>query len=285
MTSCKLGECSNEWAEKENGVFSYYLLEGLEGSADRDRDKVITITDAYNYTSENVKRWAFKRGLEQSPTLEAKISGDIPLVFVEKVLTKREEHVDKDVIKYITLSSLTHEDKGDRDGLIESMCGSLLQFYKASEIKLKTEETMFPHGFISPRLSTAEPTWLYYAEVCFQYEKRNWGRIDEVISFFDKKYYWNSIRFDLSKRIIVEELVQKCKESAFEIVSFMPAQGEESVTVDTEAWSRSKTTFRNLKTEGSEIVIFKGKDYYFQNNFYSTLSPENILEFLRNCLK
>jgi len=88
LSSCKVGEFSHEWTEKEHGVFSYFLLEGLKGRADRDEDGIVTITDAYKYTSEKVRGWAFQKGLEQNPILDAKISGDIPLVFVERRFEK-----------------------------------------------------------------------------------------------------------------------------------------------------------------------------------------------------
>jgi len=61
LSSCKLGEYSYEWPEKEHSVFSYYLLEGLRGKADKDEDGIISLTELYRYTSENVKKMGFPK--------------------------------------------------------------------------------------------------------------------------------------------------------------------------------------------------------------------------------
>jgi len=86
LSSCKLNEVSWEWPEKEQGVFSYFLVEGLKGEADKDKDGRITITEVNNYTSEKVKHWGFINSKQQSPTFECKISGDILLIQTRKVI-------------------------------------------------------------------------------------------------------------------------------------------------------------------------------------------------------
>ena len=274
LSSCKLGECSHEWAEKEHGVFSYFLLEGLRGGADRDKDGIITITDAYTYTSENVRRWAFQKGLEQNPILDAKISGDIPLVFVERRLEK-EKLIDKSIISKIFLKSRLSE--VSPRALAEGMCGHLLQFFEADEIGIKGEKYEFPCGVISPRWGGEE----HWVEISFEYEKDKWGRIDEIIKYLDPIYYFQSIEFKLVKRINVVKLVKKCKENAFGVISFRPVKEKESITVDTDGWLSTRTVFSNQ--EGSSNILILSKGYYFPSGFYSTLSPENIVEFIKTC--
>ena len=285
LASCKLGECSHEWAEKEHGVFSYYLLEGLEGSADRDGDKIITITDAYNYTSENVRRWAFKKGLEQNPTFRATLSGDIPFVHVEKII-EEEERIDKSIISGIALVNLPITDEDRRNNLVENMCGSLLQFAKANEIKRTSFGRIeFPYGLISPLEGQLGDERSYYTRVYFIYVKDEWKKIDEVIRYFDEKYYWHSVEYKITKRINIQRIVEKCKEN-FEIISFKPEKGKESITVDTETWLNTLTVFRNQDDNAhSEIIIYAPGRYTLPRNFYSTLSPENIVEFIKDCLE
>jgi uncharacterized caspase-like protein len=77
LSSCKLNEVSYEYPDKRHGVFSYYLVEGLRGNADTNRDGCITVSDASAYVSSEVKKWAFRNNLQQSPTLEYRVSGDI----------------------------------------------------------------------------------------------------------------------------------------------------------------------------------------------------------------
>ena len=39
-----------------HGVFTYYLLKGLKGEADYNKDKSISIKEIYEYVRDNVKR-------------------------------------------------------------------------------------------------------------------------------------------------------------------------------------------------------------------------------------
>jgi hypothetical protein len=272
MTSCKLGEFSHEWAEKENGVFSYYLLDGLRGNADTDNDGAITVTDAHRYCSENVKRWAFATGVEQNPTLEAKISGDILFVSVEKPSIIKTA-IDKSVIKEITLVTDWSEESSQK--LAEDMCGSLLQFVDAETIKKNGNNYEFPHGLLHYRNSLISKQWKSRIEASFKYTKENWEMIDKIVGYFDLTYYWSSLIYKLTKNINVGSLVRKCKERGFEILSFKPEKGSESLTVKTQPWLNTETIFEN-EEQGSRVCISKRDEGYLPNDFYSTLSPENM---------
>jgi WD40 repeat protein len=65
FTASAAGEVSQEFPELAHGVFTYYLLEGLEGKADFNNDYVITINEAMQYVEEQVKR---KTKGAQNPT-------------------------------------------------------------------------------------------------------------------------------------------------------------------------------------------------------------------------
>ena len=282
MTSCKLGEFSYEWKEKKHGVFSYYLLEGLRGMADKDNDKIIMITDVYRYCNENVTRWAFKNGLEQTPFLDARISGDIPFVFLESEAGKREP-IDKSIINQIEIESTTRE--SDASELATKMCGSLLNFVEAGQIeKDEYGGYKFPYGRISTETHNTDKGWVDFARIHFYYKKEDWEAIDKIVRYFDTKYYWRSIVYGLARKVNINKLVPKCKESGFEIVSFTPEKGKESVKVNTQAWLDTQTIFENRK-EGSVTRISKNLKDYFPDDFYSTLSPENIIEFIKDCLE
>ena len=69
LYACRLGQRAYEWEEKEHGVFSYYLLEGLNGKAAAPNGEV-TINSLATYTQKHVNRWAMLyRGEEQQPWL------------------------------------------------------------------------------------------------------------------------------------------------------------------------------------------------------------------------
>lgn len=64
--------------EAKHGLFSYYLMKGLEGPADANGDRVITAGELHDYVRGNVKRQAIRLGREQMPELQ----GDTERVLV-----------------------------------------------------------------------------------------------------------------------------------------------------------------------------------------------------------
>lgn len=54
MVSCRANELSGEHPYIKQGFFSYFLLEGLKGKADLDKDKKLTIKELHLYVKKNV---------------------------------------------------------------------------------------------------------------------------------------------------------------------------------------------------------------------------------------
>ena len=55
----------------KNGIFSYYLMKGIEGDADFNKDRKITNGELYQYLSDNVPRIALSlHNREQDPILK-----------------------------------------------------------------------------------------------------------------------------------------------------------------------------------------------------------------------
>ena len=72
-------EISGSLPEAAHGLFSYFLMKGLEGDADANNDKKITNGELHNYVHSNVTRQAVRLGREQTPQLQ----GDENRVLVE----------------------------------------------------------------------------------------------------------------------------------------------------------------------------------------------------------
>ena len=72
-------ELSGSLPEAEHGLFSYFLMKGLEGDADANNDKKITNGELHSYVRSNVTRQAVRLGREQTPQLQ----GDENRVLVE----------------------------------------------------------------------------------------------------------------------------------------------------------------------------------------------------------
>jgi uncharacterized caspase-like protein len=66
LLSSTSSENSAEADRLQQSVFSYFLIKGLEGQADANMDKRISIQELFNYVGENVRKFTENR---QSPTL------------------------------------------------------------------------------------------------------------------------------------------------------------------------------------------------------------------------
>jgi hypothetical protein len=76
ITASGANEVSAENDSLKQGVFTYYLVEGLRGKADADKDGVITVDEAYQYVSETVPR---ATGQEQHPVKKGTVEGRLIL--------------------------------------------------------------------------------------------------------------------------------------------------------------------------------------------------------------
>jgi len=74
--SSKAEETSIEVAGLRQSVFTYYLLEGLKGKADTNYNKVITISELFNYVEKNVRSYSANR---QSPVINGTYDRNMPL--------------------------------------------------------------------------------------------------------------------------------------------------------------------------------------------------------------
>ena len=69
MTSSSGGELSNSYPEKGHGLFTYFLLRGMRGEADTDKNDSISIEELYEYVKGNVNKLSRRKGVEQTPAI------------------------------------------------------------------------------------------------------------------------------------------------------------------------------------------------------------------------
>ena len=72
MISSKADEYSWQTSEFEMGLFTYYLIKGLKGAANRDGNGYITIQELYYYVYHKVIDKAEEYGTQQTPQLFGK---------------------------------------------------------------------------------------------------------------------------------------------------------------------------------------------------------------------
>ena len=81
--SSKLDETSLELPNGPNGLFTYFLAQGLWGYADVNQDRIISAQEIYDYVSSEVSSWAAQISHNQHPTIWNKSGLNIPILMWE----------------------------------------------------------------------------------------------------------------------------------------------------------------------------------------------------------
>jgi hypothetical protein len=79
ILSCKNREVSLEDGGLRQGIFSHYLIRGLKGEADLNRDKIVTVQELFNFINSQVKTYT---GNAQNPLIEGKYNPNMPVASV-----------------------------------------------------------------------------------------------------------------------------------------------------------------------------------------------------------
>jgi uncharacterized caspase-like protein len=69
ITASQHDQISSSSPELKHGIFSYYLMRGMKGDADVNRDGKITLGEMQPYLAENVGRQAAMISRKQEPQL------------------------------------------------------------------------------------------------------------------------------------------------------------------------------------------------------------------------
>lgn len=76
MLSSKAEEFSLEDGGLRQGVFSHFLIKGIKGAADRDRNKIVTIGELYEYVRFEVRKYS---GNVQTPVMIGQYDKNMPV--------------------------------------------------------------------------------------------------------------------------------------------------------------------------------------------------------------
>lgn len=76
LMSSKSNETSLESSGLRQGVFSHFLIKGLQGGADIDNNKIVTIQELYNFISHQVRTYT---GNRQSPIIEGEFDRNMAI--------------------------------------------------------------------------------------------------------------------------------------------------------------------------------------------------------------
>lgn len=84
ITASGPNEVAFELDELGHGVFTYYVLEGLQGKADRNGDGIVTVSELYEYVEEQVDRAARRAGGRQRPLMKGEVEGSLPISILRR---------------------------------------------------------------------------------------------------------------------------------------------------------------------------------------------------------
>jgi uncharacterized caspase-like protein len=82
ITASRPTEVSVELTEFGHGIFTYYLVEGLKGGADGNRDGIVSLQELYEYVEQQVTRKSRAVGANQHPVMKGELEGTLPLTRV-----------------------------------------------------------------------------------------------------------------------------------------------------------------------------------------------------------
>jgi len=82
ITASRAAEVSIELPELGHGIFTYYLVQGLRGAADLNRDGIVSLQEVYEYVEQQVSQKSRAVGGNQHPVMKGEMEGALPLVKV-----------------------------------------------------------------------------------------------------------------------------------------------------------------------------------------------------------
>ncbi len=80
LASSEQTQVSWTWGENKRSVFTYFLLEALEGNADFQKFGFVSALNTYSYVEPRVREWSIQNQKKlQTPTISTESAGDIVL--------------------------------------------------------------------------------------------------------------------------------------------------------------------------------------------------------------
>jgi hypothetical protein len=83
VTASRPAEVSIELPELGHGIFSYYLVNGLKGAGDLNRDGIVSLQELYEYVEQQVTAKSRAVGGNQHPVMKGELEGVLPLTKVK----------------------------------------------------------------------------------------------------------------------------------------------------------------------------------------------------------
>jgi len=69
FSASKASQIASSMNKPNHGIFSYFLMKGVEGKADEDKDRKITYQELFKYLQTSISERALQLGRQQNPSL------------------------------------------------------------------------------------------------------------------------------------------------------------------------------------------------------------------------
>jgi hypothetical protein len=292
VSSCNQQEFSYEWKEKGHGVFSYYLLEGLKGYADENRDGFVDLSELHHYLTPLVQEWAFHHAKVQTPVIEAKFSGLLPLTKAATLQTVKTTPVASSsvtraflVTRIEEVKMTDYEEAGERieNSLREDMQkvnAALLKSFKPSQLNEENDKITFPVGFM--QLEKREDQGRYVCEfrirMSLDYSSKYRSVSESILDTLDDfGGFWYLLGFELKKcKFNMDELKLICDSKGYIVRKFQTKTPQRFIA-EVENWI-SKSLAVTFINDEDAIVCIEPSVGALPVSFYSVLNPKNLLE-------
>lgn len=297
VSACSQDENSHEWPREEHGVFTYYLLQGLEGQADKNLDGFVNLNELYSFITPKVQEWAFQNGTVQTPVIKANFKGLLLLTKATDVKTEKPAPVIESNVNFVELVTETETMKQNEyemglekatenlfDEHMERISADLLEFFKPSDMGEKNDTISFPNGYIQLEEVTDDMLNVHEMRIRLHLESKGNSDLIEKILFKldDYRDFWNGIGFEFAKCVYdMDKLKAICENKGFEREKFK-IKPPQTLTVTVRNWlSRPlHTTF----VDGENAFAAINANTTLPQDFYSILNPKNILEVFGSAL-
>jgi uncharacterized caspase-like protein len=84
LCSCEENQSSIELNTLQHGLFSFYVLEGLTGAADTNKDNIITDNELFKFAFKGVNEKNLELNVKQNPVITLKKTNEKPMIYLKK---------------------------------------------------------------------------------------------------------------------------------------------------------------------------------------------------------
>lgn len=306
ITACQKDQTSIEHLDYPHGVFTYYLIEGAKGKADKDGDFLVGLFELFTWIQKEVKKYALSRNKIQRPEFSTgpeSIAGDFKFTKIPFPSPIKWDNI----ITEMNLTSQTYsaiwtdfydefsgweEDTEEKihtyledflNKIIMDITSCLLGMgYNPSDIAGYGSEIRFPIGETYEYIHEDKNEKTTSAYLLLEtYLDKDLSKIDKFMNGIDDMYNnWYKISYNLSCKLnpdVLKEIADE-KEYGFK---YLP---KKTTLINNKLINQTLLFIFEDVFTGTKLSIIPEKDSSLDNNFFVSLNPVKIFEIIEKSI-